>query len=177
MERRIDATPRQKWDAIAASGNMNHWGNWIHALEERLRTQPPRYLSEAEDYVSWLLMSPEYTVYLLRWILFVKSNFIDQDVFDASYSNLLTRIPADAPAIVQEHLRFAVTVRHILIHKGFPNQHEVPSNRESTAGKADFIAQVREVILKPESFLMLKERFTVVAKWLSGQCSGVSFGF
>lgn len=173
-------TIRQFKDGAASLGNENHWSWWIVHLEKKITAdnEHAQALSKAGTYVAWLLLSSEFIFYTLRWHLYAVSGMQDGGVFNDTYSKLLDAVADEMPADVAEDATFAVQVRHIMVHKGFPNPQEAPAKAGGASGKFGEreVWKVRDEIKSPANFSSIKARFDRVQHWISKNTPGVEFG-
>jgi hypothetical protein len=172
--RHIASSASQAWDGIASLGNLNHWGCWVAGLEAQIaeRSEDKRALDGAPNYVAWLLMSAEHLTYRLRWHFYADGCFGDGKVFDARYSDLLERCGAVMNEPVLSDAEFVINVRHVIVHKGFPNPQAAPMQRED----AGVFLMVRDVIKEPRNYEAVRARFRAVHDWLRQVTPSVTFG-
>jgi len=170
----------QLLDGFAALGNRTHWESWIALLEDRIEAdgEPEKPLADAVSYVAWLLFASEYIFYSLRWHEYVLGDQKDGDVFDWQYARLLRAASARMPSDVTESATLAVRIRHVLVHKGFPNPQEAPTTNpaRSLEFSEDDVWDVRNTISRPANYPAIKARFDSVRAWLSSNTPGVKFG-
>jgi len=166
------------FETMAAVGNCNHWGHWIRSLEAMIEchNEHRQALTLAPCYVSWLLMKSEFVFYLMRLHLYANSKLEDDVVFDANYKALIKGITPSAPSHVLEDIQLALQIRHLLIHKGFPNPHEAPLANGRAFGRKDF-ADVRSLIISPRNYSKIKARLDTASRWLDSNTSAFSTGF
>ncbi len=171
----IQAPEAARWDGAKALGNDDHWGCWIKQLEEQVAKENHRHLSDAGVFVAWLLMSSEYIAQRLRFSYFANDSFSDQMVFDLPYAKLEERAASVMPTDVLDALRFVLTARHIIVHKGFPNLQAAPAERSLPAGFPD-IRQVLEDIREPRNFQRIRAKCDMVHQWITENTPPVRFG-
>ena len=175
------ATAIQQFKGVTASlGNENHWSWWIAGLETRIATdkEHARPLSEAGTYVAWLLLSSEFIFYRLRLYLYAVGGMQDGGVFNDRYSELLDAVAERMPADIAGDTAFAVRVRHIMVHKGFPNPQEAPTKAAGGHGKfgEEEVWRVRDEIKAPSNYSSIKARFDGVQRWVSENTPGFQVG-
>lgn len=177
MTRDIPATMPQAMEGISSLGNLNHWGWWVATLESQIaeRSEEKRPLADAPNYVAWLLMSAEHLAYRLRWHFYADGSFGEGIVFDEAYAALLLRCKVIMPPGVHDAASFAISVRHVLVHKGFPNPHLAPMQRNGGKDAAAFL-DVRDAMLMPSNYPVIRAKFQSVHQWLNGASPSVSFG-
>jgi len=178
MCKKINATHAQALDGVSSLGNLNHWGGWRAALEEAIESkrEQEKPLTCAASYVAWLLLSSEHIAYRLRWFLYARCDLQKPRVFDYCYQTLLNECQKAMPVDVYEYAKFAVKVRHILIHKGFPNLQKAPMARWGGADSEAEFRQIRETIKNPGNYRLIKDRFDAVHSWLITDTTSVKFG-
>ena len=123
-------------------------------------------LTKAASYVVWLLFSSECIAYHLRKYLYIDSRFQKADVFDDGYDNLLNECRKEMPTDVFGDAEFAVKIRHIFVHKGFPNPHKSPASNNRGGFKETEVWEIRNTIKAPNNYHPIKSRFDAVYSWL-----------
>tara|TARA_R110002073_G_scaffold36865_7_gene107209 strand:+ start:42 stop:578 length:537 start_codon:yes stop_codon:yes gene_type:complete len=176
MCKKTRTTPEQALDGVAALGNANHWTSWLNHLEERMNTESEskKPLSDAATYVAWLLLSSEHVFYSLRWFLYVDSGLQNGAVFNNQYKPLLSAVTPRMPPKVAADAVFAVRVRHILVHKGFPNPQNAPTRRGGEFSEED-VWEVRGKIASPSNYQEIKGRLDSVLRWIAQNTPDVEF--
>ncbi|MCK4581492.1 MAG: hypothetical protein KAU10_09070 [Dehalococcoidia bacterium] len=176
---KIETSSNQRSDALASLGNQSYWSGWLAFLEMEIesRKEVDGSLADAACYVSWLLLSAEYIVYRLRWYFYVVGDFKEAQVFDEQYGPLLNRCTEAMPTEIREHAKFAVRVRHIFVHKGFPNPQEEPAKRSGPffSGETD-VRKIRDQIENPANYEKVKLKFHAVHSWLNKHTPNFTFG-
>lgn len=178
MCKKIESSPNQRFDGIASLGNQSHWSGWLAFLETEIesRKEVDRPLTDAACYVSWLLLSAEYIVYRLRWHFYADGSFEDAQIFDEPYSKLLDMCTEVMPTDIRQHVQFAVNVRHIFVHKGFPNPQEEPTKRGRKVFSEADVRAVRNQIENPANYGKVKSKFQAVRLWLKEATPNITFG-
>ena len=182
MCKKIETSLNQRSDAIASQRNQSYWNGWLASLEMEIesRKEVDRPLTDAACYVSWLLLSAEYIVYRLRWYFYVAGSFENAQIFNEPYGTLLDMCKV-MPTEIREHVQFAVTVRHIFVHKGFPNPQAEPTRRTrklcsgEVFSKAD-VREIRDQIENPATYEKVKLKFHAVHSWLNKHTPDITFG-
>ncbi|MCK4394748.1 hypothetical protein KAX17_17760 [Candidatus Bipolaricaulota bacterium] len=179
---KIETSSNQRSDALASLGNQSYWSGWLAFLEMEIesRKEVDGSLADAACYVSWLLLSAEYIFYRLRWYFYVAGNFEDEQIFDDSYNKLFDKCAKVMPTDIREHVQFAVKVRHIFVHKGFPNPQEAPTKRiNEVCGEVFCEADIRKIrnqIENPANYEKVKSKFQAVRSWLKKATPDITFG-
>lgn len=168
----------QVFDALAASGNINHWWHWIVSLEDAVESSKDylKPLTVAPLYVAWLLMISEYLCYRIRFYQYVVGDFQNQEAFDVPYKRLIASLPAHIPPEIADDIRLAIRIRHTIIHKGFPNPHDVPVERDPDFNR-DEVMGVKALIIKPSNFSHLKQRLHAAITWIGTNTPDFEAGF
>ena len=173
-------SPEQFLDGIASLGNGAHWESWLALLERRINAdrEPEKTLSDAACYAAWLLLASEHVCYALRWHVYVLGDRNDGGVFDMPYAQLLRTASDRMPSDVAESATLAVRIRHVMVHKGFPNPQEAPTtnpNRAREFSERD-VWEVTNTIRQPANYFAIKSRLDSVRDWLSTNTPDVEFG-
>ena len=179
MRKKIETSPNQRSDALASLGNQSYWSGWLSSLEMEIenRREVDGSLADAACYVSWLLLSAEYIVYRLRWYFYVVGDFKETQVFNYGYTRLLNKCIEAMPTEIQEQAKFAVRVRHIFVHKGFPNPQEEPAKRSDDffSGETD-VKETLDQIVDLANYEKVKLQFHAVHSWLKEHTPNFTFG-
>ena len=178
MDKKITASWNQVFDGIASQGNISHWGVWIRLLENTIESNREfeKPLSGASVYVAWMLMKSEYAFYRLRACRYVVGDFQNQDVFDKGYEWLLKSVATSMPPEIVEAARLGMLIRHILLHKGFPNLQDVPTDSGRGFNRQE-ITQVCHFMQNPGSYHEIKQRLDSVIQWIGNATPAFSAGF
>ena len=108
--------------------------------------------------------------------IYVIGDLCDGSIFDASYEVLLTSAAAQMPPAIAADVELAVRIRHILVHKGFPNPHAVPTQRRSRVFTEAEVWKVTRMISHSGAYSAIKPRFDAVRRWLADNTPNVQFG-
>jgi len=163
----------QRNDALSVFGNTNYLDGFIYHLEAQieLREEFKRPLNEAPNYYAWLSMTSERIFYRIREVHF--SKYKDNEVFDHQYKKLLDSLfnDIDFHREQKESIILFAKIRHILVHKGFPNPHIVPAGnlRPITKGVVltpEETKEVCEYLFNTSNFNTLKAKYTAITKEL-----------
>ena len=162
-------------EALAGLGNSSHLYGYIMEYEKRIdaEKETAKSLAECPNYYAWVTVASEFVYYTVKETLFLGGNATNVDIYELGYADLLNRIFADpkmTPALKDDLLLFA-RIRHLIVHKGFPNPHQAPSRAERTLAKGEVydFASVWEVARRlrgPSGFPSLKDAFRRVQSGL-----------
>ncbi len=168
------------YEDLKSAGNIAHVENYIAHYadaidkDDELRKVEQGYLYDAANYYAWLNATSEHVQYLARVYIFRKNS--NPKTFDFNYKTTVDFLQSKCVAdIGQESINKIVTflkIRHILVHKGFPNPHSEPSsnNRPIVGGQIFTLEDVRDVsqrISHAVDFQCLKNDFDDVKESLS----------
>ncbi len=157
--------PISAHETIATTSNSNFVGNFLAYFENQIEDnqEPEKSLSETPNYFAWLGIVSEYITYLIRAMIYI--NHEDSDAFDYPYKKLLDTLLSNKKLSEEqkEYLILFAEIRHIMVHKGFPNPHKKPSNNERliTKGytlKAERVSEIADLISKPKSYTELRKK-------------------
>lgn len=171
-------------DTLSVFGNMNYLSGYISHLETEIvkNKETDGFLHEAPNYYYWLLSSSEYVYYKIRELLFYKNK--DYKVFDYSYKSLLDELFEKYGLCDQqkEYIIYFAKIRHILVHKGFPNPHIVPSENERpiTKGvilKKDEMKRICDFLKEPKHYESLKIQYDLIIKEISKLKGSINLDF
>lgn len=155
-------------DTLATLGNSNIIGGYLKHYEDEItrRHETTQPLACAPNYYAWLCVASEYVLYSVRQIIFLKSKADESEVFDMAYARLLDRLKevAEVPSETQADILLFLKIRHIVVHKGFPNLHDVPSNSTRALAKGvaftyEDVREIRSRVMRPDEFPSLREQF------------------
>jgi hypothetical protein len=177
---------RSLTDTLAVLGNRNHLLGFIKHYEEQIeiRKEITRPLTDAPNYYAWLCVTSEFAYYAVKQLVFLRSKASDSAVFEDGYKKVLDTlwcIPEVTPQTKDDVLLFA-KIRHLLVHKGFPNPHDAPTSktRELTANDRYDAADVWDVcrrVRSPGEFSTLKPAFTRLLRDLAALQGAVELSF
>lgn len=124
-------------DTLSSLGNNNVVGRFIAHYETCIKSdkEQQKSLSDTPNYFAWLSVSSEHILYSLRMLLFWKTQ--DSEVFDLAYSKLIDR-SFDEFAFNEEEkekVLLFTRIRHLIVHKGYPNPHVAPSKNSRNISK------------------------------------------
>ncbi|MFA7369347.1 MAG: hypothetical protein WC334_06860 [Kiritimatiellales bacterium] len=147
---------------FAVTGNSNHIPSYLDYFESNI--EQGRCLIDSPNYYAWLCIASERVLYRLREMIFFNEK--DPEIFDCNYRPLIDRAFSNYSfdAKDKESILLFAKIRHIIVHKGFPNPHEIPSSNErsiangTTFGKAEVWELVR-FLRSPANFHDLKEKY------------------
>lgn len=149
-------------EVLAVTGNSNYISSYLAYFESNI--EQGRYLSDSPDYYAWLCIASERVLYRLREMMFFNEK--DSGVFDLNYKPLIDRAFSNYSfdAKDKESILLFAKIRHIMVHKGFPNPHEIPSSNErpitndTIFGKAE-VWELVEYLRSLANFHDLKEKY------------------
>jgi hypothetical protein len=124
-------------ESLSVSGNANHIGHFLKDFEDAidLHDESNKLLTQAPHYFAWINAASEYVYYRIREMIYINTENIE--VFDAPYKSLLDHI-IDIEKLYNEQVEAIILfarIRHLLVHKGFPNPHTSPSEKEREIAK------------------------------------------
>jgi hypothetical protein len=149
-------------EVFAVDGNSNHISSYLDYFESNM--EQGRCLIDSPNYYAWLCIASERVLYRLREMIFFDEK--DPEIFNLEYKKLIDRafFNYSFDAKEKDSILLFVKIRHIIVHKGFPNPHEIPSSKERsvandiTFGKAEVWELVRYLRF-PENFRDLREKY------------------
>jgi hypothetical protein len=152
-------------ESLSVSGNANHLGGFLQDYEDAidLNGEIDKPLTKAPHYFAWINTASEQVFYRIRELIYINSE--DHSVFDAPYKSLLDYVIENgrlSEAQIEVILLFA-KIRHLLVHKGFPNPHLAPSekSREIAKGKpftACEVSSLAERLQSPACYVQLRDQ-------------------
>lgn len=152
-------------ESLSVSGNANFLGGFLidyeSSIEKNQETEKP--LSKAPNYFAWLNIASEQVFYRIREMIYINTE--RHEVFDSSYKSLLDHILDNhkpAPDQWESILLFA-KIRHLMVHKGFPNPHAAPSENSRDIAKnypftPDEVKSLAEYLQSPKCYPTLHEQ-------------------
>jgi hypothetical protein len=173
-------------DLLGTLGNSNVLWGYLSVYEKAVAAgnETTKGIAQAPNYYAWLATASEYVYSQVKETLFLMGGATEPALFDADYKRVLNRIFADpkmTPALRDDILLFA-RIRHLVVHKGFPNTLTAPANaeRELAAGVVyDFqaVKETAERVGVPAEFPALKEAFRRVLGGLRSVRGPIEIGF
>lgn len=173
-------------DTLAVFGNDNHVPNFISQFEREIevRNEPTKVLADAPNYFAWLCLTSEYAYYMVKRMLFLRKDGGDSTVFNLPYKTLLDRLFEVAAVSVElrDDILLFARIRHLIVHKGFPNPHDEPAadERELAGGVVYSKRDVWEVckrLRSPSTYPDLKSAFVRVRQGIQALQGNVSFQY
>ena len=157
----------QATDLLSAIGNKNHTAAFLdhYSSEIERNSEQDKGLHDAPNYYAWLSVTSEHILYSARMYIYrVTTN---QAVFDYTYKETLDWFHGNSHPLSSnafDNLVLFTKIRHILVHKGFPNTHEIPANntRPITKGYSFASNDVKNTtndISNPSYYRVLSEAF------------------
>ena len=154
-------------DLLGAIGNKNHTAAFLghYSSEIDRNSERDKELHDAPNYYAWLCVASEHILYSAR--LYIYRVTTDQAVFDYTYKKTLDWFSDNSHPLSSgafDELVLFTKIRHILVHKGFPNPHEFPANngRHITKGivfTSDDVKTTTNDISNPSYHVVLAEAF------------------
>jgi len=154
-------------ETIATTSNTDFARNFIAYFEGKIEEnkENEKYLSDAPNYYAWLRLSSEYVTQLIKEMIYINNRA--PEAYDYSYMKLLDTLISDGNLDEEqkENIILFAEIRHVMVHKGFPNPHATPSNNEKPIIKGYVLtnSRVKDVaylIREPSSYFGLKNKFT-----------------
>lgn len=124
-------------ESLATLGNSNHLDGFLNEYKAAVlsNNEMDKPFTMAPNYYAWLSTASEQVFYRIREMIFVNTGNIE--VFDKPYRYLLDHI-IDNQNLIKNQVNtivFFAKIRHLMVHKGFPNPHESPSNNNREIAK------------------------------------------
>lgn len=177
---------KQLVDTLSVGGNNSFIYEQLKYFEDqiKLHSETGKNIYKAPNYYAWLLMASESVLYRIRELLYFNNS--DHNAFDEQYSKLLNKIFSSYRLLEKdkEDILFFAKTRHLLVHKGYPNQHVVPAEKAYNIcsgyqfSKED-IQKHKEYLTNTKNFLEIKDRFYSTIRTVNKQENPVKqdFGF
>ena len=151
-------------ESLTVFGNSNHLGGFLQDYERGIdqNNEIEKPLTKAPNYFAWINVASEQVFYRIRELIYVNTE--DDQVFDASYKSLLDHVIESYRLTVEQIdaiLLFA-KIRHLLVHKGFPNPHTAPSENSRSIAKGhpfavEDVNALAERLETPSCYIELKD--------------------
>ena len=171
-------------DTLSVSGNSNHLGGFLSYYEQQIeeRSETGRPLTDAPNYYAWMHIASEQVFYRIRELIYFNAN--DETAFDKEYKKLLNiafnnyKFSPDE----KETIVLFAKIRHLLVHKGFPNPHVTPSNRGNEIAKGHPFTKEDVWILvnklrEPSTFHELSEKYDIAMGAIANNEKDVELNF
>ncbi|MDF7809673.1 hypothetical protein P4E94_19700 [Pontiellaceae bacterium B12219] len=162
-------------DTLATTGNSHHIGSFLAHFESNIEKNEisKNSISDSPNYYAWLCIASERVLYRIRELIYFNEG--DSEAFENGYAKLVNRLFSNysLSSPEKESIILFLKIRHLVVHKGFPNPLEAPANREnnSIANGIDFTKQdVWDLVHKlrvPSSFPELKNDYRLAMKSIS----------
>jgi hypothetical protein len=124
-------------ESLSVFGNSNHLGGFLQdyetAIDQNGEVKKP--LTKAPNYFAWINAASGQVFYRIREMIYINTE--DHAVFDAPYKSLLNHV-LERYELTEEQIEAILLfakIRHLLVHKGFPNPHIAPSENEREIAK------------------------------------------
>ena len=171
---RMRPMPISLRDSLAVFGNSNHFAGFLKYYETEIekRCELEKSLAKAPNYYAWIHIAAEQVFYSIREMIYINDK--DEKAFDLSYKSLLNSLFSKSHLSreqVEAILLFA-KIRHLLVHKGFPNPHVLPAENEREIANGysfnvEEVQKIAEMLSSPKCFSNLKSKFSIAMKAIS----------
>ncbi len=158
-------------ESSALFGNSNVFNTLLKTYQNGFESNKEygKSLEDAAHYFAWINIVPERVFYRIREMIYINTE--DHTVFDQPYRKLLDHL-------IQEHsltdeelqsiLLFA-KIRHLIVHKGFPNPHSTPSEKSRDLAEGypfpfEEVQALAQRLWTPKCFPELLEQYLVAMK-------------
>lgn len=161
-------------DSLALFGNSNHLNGFIKNYEQGIRqeNEEEKGLSEAPNYYAWLCAASGLVYYRIRRAIYVNDD--DHEAFDAPYKTLLDKFLSVQKLTKEqtESVLLFAKIRHLIVHKGFPNPHTAPSENEREISKGhrfdkNEVQALAEQLHSPSGFSELYDKYQIANEAIS----------
>lgn len=153
-------------ETYATFGNSHYMSGFLKYYESQIieNIEMTKCLPQAPNYYAWIHIASENIFYRIKEMIYINKS--DEGVYDWSYRKLVNELFEIGELTEEEReaiLLFA-KIRHLLVHKGFPNPHLSPSSKEHsiaygyTFTKSD-VKAITDTLRTPENFNSLKQSF------------------
>lgn len=163
--------PVSMHESLSVFGNSNYLRCFLHDYECKIEEDKEfdKPLFKALNYFSWINIASAQVFYRIREMIYVNTE--NEKVFDDSYKALLNYVikecklsDDDLDAII-----LFAKIRHLLVHKGFPNPHIAPTNKEleiATGRKftAKEVNELASFLQKPSNYKFLQSKYEMAMK-------------
>lgn len=186
--KKIRANGNQIKDVFASFGNQNIWGHYLKYFEQKIKElkEFDNSISDAPNYFAWISLASEYIAMNIRVYCFVHSELSNDKIFDEGYKSLIDQLSKFTELKNSETIRdsaiYFIKIRHLIVHKGFPNPYNVPSRKSRPISKninftKDDVWTIRNEIIEPKNFPLIYDKFRSIVKWLSINRKKLEIGF
>jgi len=159
-------------ESLSVFGNSNHLGGFLGHYENGIKAnqETEKPLTQAPNYFAWISTASEQVFYRIREMIYVNTE--EHGVFDQPYTFLLDYIfeNHDPTEEQTESILLFAKIRHLIVHKGFPNPHTAPSenSRNIAKGRAftsEDVEALAEQLHSPKCYpnLYAKHRIAIKA--------------
>lgn len=154
-------------ELLTSIGNETHLTSYISYFESQIEKNEEynRLLTQSPNYYVWLYLTSDFIFYSIRQLLYWNNNK-DEKFFDETYKKLLDQLfeQCQFEDKTKECIILFAQIRHLLVHKGFPNLHSAPiKNSRPLAKGINFdeaeIFRVSEKIKSPQEYKALKNSY------------------
>lgn len=156
-------------ESLSGFGNSNHWGVFLSSYEKGIEenNEVDMPLAQAPNYFAWINIACEQVFYRIREMIYVNEE--NYDVFDWPYICLVDHIfdnyePTDEQ---KESILLFAKIRHLIVHKGFPNPYTIPSENSRKIAKEhlftpDDVRLLAERLQSPKYYHELREQYRMI---------------
>ncbi|WFP49786.1 hypothetical protein PL263_17000 [Methylomonas sp. EFPC3] len=171
-------------DTLAVTGNIHHLSGYISYFEHQVeaRRECDNILTECPNYFAWLYISSESIYYKIKELIYFNEK--DHTVFDKPYSELLNLLFSSFALSNEGKKRVLIfsKIRHLLVHKGFPNPHFTPSNTPRRLASdipfdLDDVWNVCEKLRDPKVYFDLKTDYYLILNELDSMEINININF
>jgi len=161
-------------ESLVVFGNSNHLGHFLTYYETKIEEygETEKDLTYAPNYFAWVYFASEQVFYRVKEM--VCWNEQNEKTFDWTYKTLLDHLFSTYTPDVKEReaLLLFAKIRHILVHKGFPNPHVTPSNNKREIAKGHIfevseIIQLTSSLSSPKFYPSLRKKFSLAITAIS----------
>lgn len=169
---------------LSVSGNSNHLGCFLADFEAAIKNnnEEGKSFTMAPNYYAWICAASEHVFYSIREIMYLNTE--DDQVFDFAYTKLLNYIIENNSCNKEEleSILLFAKMRHLIVHKGFPNPHVVPSENEREIAKGHTfrkseIEEMAVMLRNTNSFTSLYESHRCAIKAISSLQKKTNYDF
>jgi hypothetical protein len=154
-------------ETLASLGNSDYIGCYITYYADQIirNEENAKCLIKAPNYYAWLSAASEYIYYKIRVFHFFKHDA--PEFFEESYYKITNKLIAENKLSndQKDAIYLFAKIRHLIVHKGFPNTHEEPAKStkhpisHEQPFDADEVQKLCKQIELPSEFTNLQEKF------------------
>jgi len=173
-------------ESLAVCGNSNHLRGFLACYEAKIEenSESEKRLPDAPHYFAWIHFASEQVFYRIKEMIYLIEQ--DEKAFDRPYKSLLNYLilKHDLSSEQQDVILLFAKIRHLLVHKGFPNPHITPFQNKREIAKGHFFdtSEVKELVhllCSPKFYPSLRKKFLLAMEAISSLEGEVdkNFGF